>query len=630
MKKSLFISALALLTILASCAKNEPVEQPNVDPTPAPAQEEEDTKSPQAVTFTTNLNNSETKAALDVWDQTQLYLFGFKDDADYSNDFIFDVASTTKSSTDLSATPRKDSFTIIKNTTTQEPYYYGLEDDDKYSFFGYHLGYTEDPHTAPTITDSKDSVKLAVDIKGYNDLMLATTDKEDDAYVASGEFSGQYVNPKYLYTAYSARKGVVPNLVFEHQLARFVFRVKVGGNVNLSDNAMQVDDIELTSKTAGTLVIANPDATNCGLNVTASDVEDKLYLSHKDNPACTSTFPYTSSQSNNPLSKDDYVEIDAGGIMIAPTDSCTMKITYTEKFDWDGDNTYDNTKQVFFTQELDPSMVCDVNGYKIDGLTAFEAGKKYYVNVVIYGLEEVKVNVTLTEWDYVGEINVDKDQKEDGLVYPVVGGAGTEYYIITKENEDFFVTDEDGAAVAAGTYHFTRPFSFTVGGTPTLELGFTIEGTEGKISAWSVANTYTYNSGITDGEIALYYEGTLAAAADETAGTNVMTLEGKTPENGTYANATNALFVVDGEVTCLASKITFTNTNDNSTVDLYLYGEARVGTYVTKDDGTQPNKSDATHTYTCTIESTTYDVVLAQVSGLYMAITSMTAQPSGE
>ena len=454
--KALFISAMAVAALLASCAKNEAATQPEVDPVP-------ETKA-QAISFTTNLKNSaSTKAALDKWDATELYIFGFNDKNDtYKNDFIFDVKATTQTAAALTDPDLKDTFTVIKDTQTGEPYYYGQADEDKYSFYGYHLGYAHEKD--PAIDTENNKVTLAVDIKGDNDLLLATTDKEEDAFLADGSM----VNPKYLYTAYSSRQGVIPNLVFKHQLARFVFKVKVGGNVDLTANPMQVDNIELTSKGAGSLVIAGDEP-----GLTLGD-EDKVWLSQIDQTADPKT-PFTT------LSKDAYNMVSESGIMVSPDDTCTMKITYTETFDWDGDGTANDKKTDSWTQLLKPENVVDAEGKSVNA-EAFEAGKKYIVNVVIYGLEEVKVSVTLTEWDYVGDIWVDKDNKDDGIVYPITVGDATKYIIITKDGDDYYVKYEDGTSIDDGTYSFTRPVTIAGGS----KSGFTVA--DGKITAWTDAS----------------------------------------------------------------------------------------------------------------------------------------------
>lgn len=134
-----------------------------------------------------------------------------------------------------------------------------------YDFWGYRLDGSEvldgngdvqfngyDDATATT-------VKIPFEIDGTQDIMVAETNPSDAAYAAA--------NPTAIYSAKSARNGVVPKLSFKHLLTSLTFKVKAKSKdittaaTNPTTDAnwepgYQITNITLKSKATGELVVA--------------------------------------------------------------------------------------------------------------------------------------------------------------------------------------------------------------------------------------------------------------------------------------------------------------------------------------------------------------------------------------
>ena len=96
---------------------------------------------------------------------------------------------------------------------------------------------------------------------------------------------------------------------------------------------------------------------------------------------------------------NDYTPVD-GVLMVAPNQaSVTVKVTM-------GATLYSpNDGKIVYEFELPANS--------IQGKTAFLAGESYTVNIIVYGPEEVKFDVTLAPWTYGGTINYDPDNNNN-------------------------------------------------------------------------------------------------------------------------------------------------------------------------------------------------------------------------
>lgn len=397
MKKMIF-AALAIAAMMVSCQKEALVD--NQKETPA-----EEKNELQPVVLGSNLfKAAATKASvndMNTWkaDGKNIYVYALNNNELAENKvFINNVGAML--SGDYADPNTYTGSLDLKNPLNNNPFYYGTYDDDIYDFYAYYLGYNpggEDFVIAGLVSDV---ITVAdVKVKGDNDIMIASTNKAADAIV-----QGTMVNPKYLYSQYSARHNVKPNLVFKHMLSKFSFNVRYAGH--LADGSK----IELTgikfvgAKNSGTLFL-NGDAPG----FEAGDATSEIILNNSDMPV--------ELRIASDVETDNYGYNNVGNLMVVPAASDTLVIEFKQTFNLS--QTGVEEKEPFDLKKvITPQDVVDENGQHPTA-EAFEAGKHYVVNITVYGLEAVVVNVQLIPWEDAGTITIDPDQKEDGIMQQV-------------------------------------------------------------------------------------------------------------------------------------------------------------------------------------------------------------------
>lgn len=469
--KKVFLAVLAIAAMMVSCQKEGLVDNQKETP-------EVEVNEPQPVILGSNLFKAPTtKASVDdmkSWkeDDNSIYVYALNnndaavypaEEGQISKVFIDNVATSLKDNYDEGVMTGSLSLTDPDNDN--KPFYYGTDNADIYDFYAYYLGYNLGEEVEPAATYGGDAITVAdVNINGDNDIMIASTDRVADAK----NDAGQMVNPTLLYSQYSARHGVTPNLVFKHQLSKFTFFVQYAGESEC--------DIELT-----------------GITFNKVSKSGQITLS-KDNQEFVAA---EAQEGDNievilneigPLQKkedeSDGKYLNAGYIMVAPALNYHIIIDFKQTFG-DQDEEFKNE------EDLKTEKVKDNENNYLSAGQLFQAGNNYNVYITVYGLEEVKVDVTLTEWGEAGKIIIDRDAETDGIMKKVQASYAddneeTDEKPCTLYVEDFVpgkaiyceFTDEgeDGKLVPApaGTYTVTGP-------TEDPAVGKTIKVTEAGI-----------------------------------------------------------------------------------------------------------------------------------------------------
>lgn len=409
--KKVFFAVLAIAALMVSCQKEGLIDNRNDNNGSSQTVNER-----QLVVLGSSMTSeAATKASvndIDSWrtDNNKIYVYAVNSNSDVEDKLLMDNVGTTLGT---------EAENMKAALVLPEPYYYGTGEKDIYSFYAYYLGYVATP--APAYSDGSITLE-GVEVKGYNDIMIAATDKTADAFTAEGTM----VNPKYLYSEYSARHGVVPNLVFNHMLSKFVFNVMIGSAPLVEGSSIKLDYISLNSVNSGTLKIAGE---TTGFVPAEGDKVDIV---------ATSELELTGEYK------------PAGELMVVPagSDKYTLKVAFTQTFDVGDPYSTELVKEIT-VNDVDPVV------------TAFEAGKQYVVNITVYGLGAIKVDVELRPWEAAGTVTVDPDKKEDGVYENVIRASsesGVFYYLATENEEGFVVGAEvinvlePETAVPDGTY----------------------------------------------------------------------------------------------------------------------------------------------------------------------------------
>ena len=528
MKKQWILVALAFAFAFASCTKTDPVGPDPVDPVdPAVVDPETDTDTtPQEIRFASNLTAPQTKAAVEAWDQHELYIYGFVggvdgDVADYSHEITDYREGTVDAANITPAVPSPfGGGIIIKNVKTLapasgtqgeisvidanakdingaaiaggSPYYYkdgtpygattqvgtnpaANTRDFIYSFYGYYVGNNGNyatvdntnpttpeatPTVAPAPTATSAGVTLPIKINGTQDVMVAmadncfdTRDQFDNgnhlvgpnnvAHVRKKD-SNEKVDSLRAYTAYSARRGLVPNLIFNHQLSRFLFEIK---GADEAATKVMIESIELYTKTEATLNIA----PTPGITIDANAPKHWLTLMQSTGdplPQLKGTaanhdlrWPTRSEIAANPNDVPIRPQTDAyhpvgESIMAIPGEAqytLRVKTILLKKDATYASSTGNDDKEFTPLQEFIVDYPInlsgttyskdDYNATTVPGLTnsfideAFNTywsgkaapGFQYKIQLMVYGPEQIVLNVTLNPWISHATINIDPD-----------------------------------------------------------------------------------------------------------------------------------------------------------------------------------------------------------------------------
>ncbi len=406
MKKYFLLAAAAATVLAVSCNKEK--EQPKVDPTPGTEIED---NTPQPILFGSNMGVvkapiTKGDGAIDKWSDIgtgKLYVYGVVNTSDNHlspayGDLTADGAIKIKNvaadapETDNAGLDYRDPINVYETGTT--PFYY--DDQKKYDFYGY---FVDDAatinETNPEVAASTITLKN-IAINGTQDIMWANTDKVADEGARADRT--KYVALNQLYSDVSARRGVKPNLNFQHQLSRFVFNVKAADDIVANGAAadphngkVTIKEVKLQSKTAAELLIVGTPAENTPRLTFSGDAS---YLNVPKETAFTAlTTAYQTF----------------GEAMVAPGEQqYSFQISFAQQgSSYTLDNPYTRTLVIDFTDDSIVNAASAANSDKA------EAGKKYVVNVVIYGLEEIKITVSLVEWEDADILDIDPDEGED-------------------------------------------------------------------------------------------------------------------------------------------------------------------------------------------------------------------------
>ena len=313
----------------------------------------------------------------------------------------------------------------------------------QYTFYGYHID--DEANANPSITATEKKV-TGVTIDGTQDLLAAKTIDmaENDASATDPEsfykdiattLSSEWTElMKYQFGARTARKGIVPVLKFEHQLARLKFFVRAGsesaaGYKYEGGQWVERQSSDGTSTTLGMQVtkitlkdMANvvdmdltvPSSTRNGAGVADFVVCSKdPDANNKLNPAkgllnsVVPKYPYGAENVPEATTDPDAKGTQVGEpVMFFPNGNIELSIDlkqYVEdtKDETDGDKiTYKEVEKADNKLTIDQSKISEAT-------KEFKPGASYNVYITIYGFEKIEVTAVLTAWENGGDIDAD-------------------------------------------------------------------------------------------------------------------------------------------------------------------------------------------------------------------------------
>lgn len=279
-------------------------------------------------------------------------------------------------------------------TTADKHFYY--DGNNLYDFYGCHV---DDAATAtamkiPTGTNlATNGFSVPVEINGTQDLMVAMPNKDADI-----NGNGEVTTTDNLYSAWSSRRGVVPNLVFKHVLTRLTFQAKCG-NATAYETGKEVyiTSVQVKSvKNKGTLTIIPTDGNQQGFTASTvdTDVIDFSLMKAPSAPDTSKELETFEKVEIEGTKDDDFAQIGVPMMLVPGTE---YEIVISTEQDADGSGKIDANEKGSITQKI---TVAD----------GFVAGKNYNVNITVYGLEEISIDATLTAWEAGEDIDINPDE----------------------------------------------------------------------------------------------------------------------------------------------------------------------------------------------------------------------------
>lgn len=366
-----------------------------------------------------------------------------------------------------------------------------------FDFWGYRLD--DAIQGEPAVSEDGKKQEVGFELNGSQDIMVGQAKpSETDLTKCADETK--------IYSAYAARRGVQPDIVFNHLLSRLVFSV-TGGNKDACNNefGVKVTGIKVKSKYTGKLIVAyTPDAEVTNQLVPTDDVKDLELMEREaaDTYGNNNLIPLTEKGPKWDDTEDKAIKTNIGeAILAVPADQYELTINLSQKVKTqDAYNDGENHAAEYDTKTFSYNDVIKLTD------DVFKAGYSYNVNITVYGLSEIKINTTLTPWVDGG--NIDMNPEDDGTPGVTPTPAETYEYTVVTEGTDaaeetpFATLEALKDAVKAGTategkiykvgdgepytYYKVTKKSTTVTPTPTVTYKFV----EYSYTDESIAETY--------------------------------------------------------------------------------------------------------------------------------------------
>lgn len=290
-----------------------------------------------------------------------------------------------------------------------------------YDFWGYRVDdAVKGTPAVKTVNDNGDEVDadkatkrvVEIEIDGSQDIMAGKAAPSTKEVTDLGGYADNF------YSAYAARKGVQPNITFNHLLTRFTFEVRAGSKataglpVNGNTDAVKVTGVSVDSKTTGTLTVAYTGATKESAELlTFTGNASPLTLKQRDenavdnNDALVALKPVSLTWTDDAATIGDVLKVGEA-LLVAPGETeYPLTIALSQ-------DVLEKVGGAKVTKPLEQKATI-----KMDGTKKFEPGKSYKVTITVYGLEDIRVTATLVPWADGGSIDIDDDRDPNNGQY---------------------------------------------------------------------------------------------------------------------------------------------------------------------------------------------------------------------
>lgn len=246
---------------------------------------------------------------------------------------------------------------------------------------------------------------VGIEIDGSQDIMAGKAAPSADEVTKLGNYADNF------YSAYAARKGVQPNITFNHLLTRFTFEVRAGSKATAglpaggNTDAVKVTGVSVGSKTTGTLTVAYTGETKAAADLlTFTGDASALTLKQRDAALADNNAPLVALEPVSLTWTDDAATIGdvikvGEALLVAPGETeYPLTISLSQ-------DVLEQLTGAKVTRPLEQKATI-----KMAAGQKFEPGKSYKVTITVYGLEGIEVTATLVPWADGGSIDIDDDR----------------------------------------------------------------------------------------------------------------------------------------------------------------------------------------------------------------------------
>jgi hypothetical protein len=232
------------------------------------------------------------------------------------------------------------------------------------------------------------------------------------------------IDKKYLFSAFSARRGYQPNLKFSHLLTRLHFTVQPGED--LTANPIVVDSIIVLSKADGHVVIAYaPEFKDKYVTRNAADTGDSIINRIKfdaavaadsmilmEYPDLTDPTIATTNPEHKLVINEELATLNGPAtttpvrvgeaLLVAPGETeYELIVKYKQTVPTTVNAAVPNAPKYF---------VDNTSKIKLTSGDAFQPGTSYKVNIKFYGAQPIQVSASLVDWVNGEDIDIDPDE----------------------------------------------------------------------------------------------------------------------------------------------------------------------------------------------------------------------------
>ncbi len=259
----------------------------------------------------------------------------------------------------------------------------------KYDFFAYYIDDYELDEAS--IRRTHESISFPVEIDGNRDYMTAKAMlTENLMYDLGYTMQERQKLRNYAYSSFTANYSVHPELYFKHHLCRIDFELYPGSS---NCDSVYIQKIELRCRSKAEMTVVHKDTSRLGLTYPKDNEYKYFTLSGADGnemPESTYMLKWKDEYSSMNLYSRPKVVLTEN-FLLAPEPEYAWKVLMKGKT---GDGT-------FVEKEIDVLTTLRCNEGQ------FVAGRKYLVQLALYGMEDVRVNVTTSEWEKGGDVVLD-------------------------------------------------------------------------------------------------------------------------------------------------------------------------------------------------------------------------------